>query len=216
MKTLHSLPLLVLFVAAPLHRAHAQAAQAEQLALDIEKLAQFKSILSDMKQGYQILTAGYNTVRSLAQGSFNLHSAYLNGLLAVSPAVKNYVRIADIISTQAAIVSEYKSATNQYKSAGLLKPTELNYIATVYGNLFDRSLDNLDELVSILTDNQLRMSDAERLAAIDGIDADMHSQLSFQRSFLGQTSLLAAQRQQAQQETKQLQPLYGTSNNYIP
>jgi hypothetical protein len=203
---------LLLLLTAPFHRAHAQAAQLEQLALDIEKLAQFKSILSDMKQGYQILTAGYNTVRSLAQGSFNLHSAYLNGLLAVSPAVKNYVRIADIISTQAALVSEYKSAANQFKSAGGLNPTELNYLATVYGNLFNRSLDDLDELITILTDGQLRMSDAERLAAIDGIDTDLHRQLSFQRSFLGQTSLLVAQRQQAQQETGQLQTLYGTSN----
>jgi len=184
--------------------ARAQAAQYEQLALDIEKLAQFESILSDMKKGYQILTKGYNTVRSLAQGSFNLHQAFLNGLLSVSPAVKNYVRVADIISTQASLVSEYKTALTQFKG------TNINYISGVYGNLFDRSLDNLDELVTILTDGQLRMSDAERLAAIDGIDADMHSQLSFQRSFLSQSSLLVAQRQQASQETRQLQSLYGT------
>jgi hypothetical protein len=212
MKKFSFLPIFIFLATAPVHRAHAQAAQLEQLALDIEKLAQFKSILSDMKQGYQILTAGYNTVRSLAQGSFNLHSAYLNGLLAVSPAVKNYVRIADIISTQVALVSEYKTAIGKFKTAGGLNPTELNYIANVYGNLFGRSLDNLDELITVLTDNQLRMSDAERLAAIDGIDANLHSQLSFQRSFLGQTSLLVAQRQQAQQEAGQLQSLYGTSN----
>jgi len=190
--------------------ARAQAAQYEQLALDIEKLAQFESILSDMKKGYQILTKGYNTVRSLAQGSFNLHQAFLNGLLSVSPAVKNYVRVADIISTQASLVSEYKTALTQFKGTNTLNPTEINYISGVYGNLFDRSLDNLDELVTILTDGQLRMSDAERLAAIDGIDADMHSQLSFQRSFLSQSSLLVAQRQQASQETRQLQSLYGT------
>jgi hypothetical protein len=212
MKILIIQAVVFLLVSIPFHRAHAQAAQLEQLALDIEKLAQFKSILTDMKQGYQILTAGYNTVRSLAQGSFNLHSSYLNGLLAVSPAVKNYVRIADIISTQAALVAEYKTAAAQFKDAGLLNLTELNYIATVYGNLFDRSLDNLDELITILTDGQLRMSDAERLAAINGIDAELHSQLNFQRSFLGQTSLLVAQRQQALQEAGQLQSLYGTSN----
>lgn len=211
MKKLLILPLLFL-LSASFGRAHAQAAQLEQLALDIEKLIQFKSILSDMKQGYQILTTGYNTVRSLAQGSFNLHSAYLNGLLAVSAAVKNYVRIADILSTQAALVSEYKTAAGQFKSTGALNSTELNYIAAVYGNLFDRSLDDLDALVTILTDGQLRMSDAERLAAIDGIDADVHHQISFQRGFLGQTSLLVAQRQQAQEETGQLQTLYGTSN----
>ena len=138
MKLLLLQTVIFLLASIPFHRAQARAAQLEQLALDIEKLAQFKSILSDMKQGYQILTTGYNTVRSLAQGSFNLHSAYLNGLLAVSPAVKNYVRIVDIISTQAALVTEYQTAANQFKSAGWLHPTELNYVAAVYGNLFDR------------------------------------------------------------------------------
>lgn len=213
MKKFLLIPILVLAMLLPDHRAHAQVAQLEQLALDIAKLAQFKSILSDMYKGYQILSGGYNTVKDLAHGSFNIHQAFLNGLLAVSPAVKNYVRIADIISTQAALISEYKTALSQMKGTGTLSAGELNYIAGVYGNLFDRSLDNLDELVTILTDGQLRMSDAERFAAIDGIDADMHSKLSFQRDFLGQTSILVAQRQQALQETQRLQALYGSSNN---
>jgi len=213
MKKCLLIPILLLAMLLPGRRAQAQVAQLEQLALDIAKLAQFKSILSDMYKGYQILSGGYNTVKDLAHGSFNIHSAFLNGLLAVSPAVKNYVRIADIISTQAALVSEYKTYLSQIKGANALNPSELNYIAGVYGNLFDRSLDNLDELVTILTDGQLRMSDAERLAAIDQLDEDMHSKLSFQRDFLSQTSLLVAQRQQAIQETGRLQALYGTQNN---
>lgn len=213
MKKLLFLPLLFLLVTLPSKRACCQAAQLEQLALDIEKLAQFKSILSDMKKGYQILTNGYNTVRGLAQGSFNLHQTFLNSLLTVSPIIKNYVRIADIISTQAAIVSEYKQALAQFKSAGMLSPSELNYVAGVYGNIFDQSMDNLDVLVSILTDGQLRMSDAERLSSIDAIDADMHNQLSFQRSFLGRARVLVAQRQQATQESQHLQSLYSTPND---
>ena len=213
MKKFFFLPLVFLIITFVPHRACCQAALLEQLALDIEKLAQFKSILTDMKKGYQILTNGYNTVRNLAQGSFNLHQAFLNSLLTVSPTIKNYVRIADIISTQAAIVSEYKQAINQFKSSGMLNPSDLSYLAGVYGNLFDHSLDNLDVLVSILTDGELRMSDAERLASIDAIDVDMHSQLNFQRSFLGRTGVLVAQRQQATQESQHLQSLYSTPND---
>jgi hypothetical protein len=213
MKKLLFLPLLFLLITLPSQRACCQAAQLEQLALDIEKLAQFKSILSDMKKGYQILTTGYNTVRGLAQGSFNLHQAFLNSLLTVSPAVKNYVRIADIISTQATIISEYKQALAQFNSSGAVSPSELNYIADVYGNIFDQSMDNLDVLVSILTDGQLRMSDAERVSSIDAIDADMHNQLSFQRSFLGRTTVLLAQRQLATQESQHLRSLFSTPND---
>ena len=213
MKKFLFLPLIFLLITLPSHHAFCQAAQLEQLALDIEKLAEFKSILADMKKGYEILTNGYNTVRNLAQGSFNLHQAFLNGLLTVSPTIKNYGRIADIISTQAAIISEYKQALSKFKSSRMLDPSEVNYIAGVYDNLFNHSLDNIDVLVSILTDGQLRMSDAERLSSIDAIDADMHSQLSFQRAFLGRTGVLVAQRQQATQESQHLKSLYSTSND---
>ncbi len=189
--------------------AKAQVEELEQLALDVEKLAQMKSILTEMYKGYQILTGGYNTIKSLAEGNFNLHSTYLTGLLEVSPAVKNYVRVADIISAQATLLSEYKAALNSWKSTGSFSASELNYFSQVYSNLVSRSLDNLDELVMVLTSNQLRANDAERLAAIDHIYNDMQDKLAFLRAFNGKTGALAAQRQHDQQQNHLLQSLYG-------
>ena len=191
------------------HRADAQVQQLEQLALDIEKLAQMKSILTDMYKGYQILSGGYNTIKSLAEGNFNLHSAYLNGLLQVSPAVKNYVRVADIISSQATLVSEYKAARKAFSGSGVFSPTEINYLTGVYSNLFNRSLDNLDELVMVLTDSKLRASDAERLSAIDHIYNDMQDKLAFLRMFNGKAGILATQRSHDQHEINTLKSLYG-------
>ena len=205
-----SLSLLLFFLSMlPTHRADAQVQQLEQLALDIEKLAQMKSILSEMYKGYEILTGGYNTIKSIAEGNFNLHSAYLNGLLSVSPAVKNYVRVADIISSEATLVSEYKAALKGFSGSGLFSPTELNYFSTVFSNLFNQSLNNMDELVMILTNSELRASDAERLNAIDHIYNDMQDKLSFLRMFNGQAGVLASQRQHDLQSNNILKSLYG-------
>jgi len=190
---------------------HAQVQEAEQLALDIEKLAQMKSILTEMYDGYKILTSGYNTVKSLAQGNFNLHQDFLNGLLSVSPAVKKYGKVADIITAQGTLVTEYKAAFNNFKKAQVFSSDELNYINTIFGNLFDRSVDNLDELVSIITDSKLRMSDAERLTAIDHLYDDMNDKISFLRSFSSRTGMLAGQRQKALQDNTTIQSLYGTN-----
>ena len=43
-----------------------------------------------------------DTIRSkiFLQGNFNLHKAFLDGLMMVSPAVKKYKRVADIITLQ--------------------------------------------------------------------------------------------------------------------
>jgi hypothetical protein len=53
--------------------AAAQSAEVQQLLLNVEKLAQLKKILSNMKTGYQIVSGGYNTIKDISKGNFNLH-----------------------------------------------------------------------------------------------------------------------------------------------
>jgi hypothetical protein len=190
-------------------KAFAQAQDIEQLTLDIEKLAQFKQILSDMKKGYDVISSGYSTITSISQGTFNLHQGFLNGLLAVSPPLRAYSRVAQIISYQETLLSEYKSAYSNFKSSGRFTPEEISYMGTVYKNLFNQSVNNLSALTMVMTNSQLRMSDDERLRQIDGIDKDMQDKLSFLRSFNSRAAAIDAQRARQQQDSKRLQQLYG-------
>lgn len=201
--------LLSVFLAAmPFQRSQAQYQELVELALDIEKLAQFKAILKDMYNGYEILVKGYNTVKDLSQGSFSLHKVFLDGLLSVSPVVKQYGRIADIIRAEKYILSAYTSAMGQFKASGLFNPAELDYLQSVYANLFNGSLKNLDALLMVMTDNELRMSDAERISAIDDINKDIQEKTSFLKAFTNRTNLLSAQRRRSVQETNTLKLLY--------
>jgi K+-sensing histidine kinase KdpD len=115
-------------VGATANKAKAQGQDLQQLILDIEKLTQFKAILSDMQQGYSILTQGYQQVKDLSQGNFNLHSVFLNGLLQVNPEVARYARVADIIADEVSILSEYKKAYRQFQSSGYFNTNELDYL----------------------------------------------------------------------------------------
>ncbi|MET4546287.1 hypothetical protein ABIE26_003614 [Pedobacter africanus] len=173
----------------------AQSTEIQQLLLNVEKLSQLKNILADMKKGYTIISSGYNSVKNIAKGNFSLHDVFLNGLWLVSPQVKKYYKIADIISAQAALVSEYKSAFKRFGSSGNFNPSELSYLSKVYKKLFDESLDNLDQLAMVITANKLRMSDDERMQAIDHIEADTQDKLIFLRSFNREASMLSIQRQ---------------------
>src|SRR5450432_509297 len=131
-------------------RASAQVQELEQLALNIEKLAQFKQILSDLKKAYEILYGGYNTIKNISQGNFNLHQAFLDGLLKVSPTVQKYKRIGDIISLQMRLIKEYKSAYSRFKNNNWFTPDEIDYIGKVYSKLFNQSLNNLGALVNVI------------------------------------------------------------------
>ena len=189
------LVLIVLFFNVILSsRTFAQAQELEQLSLDITKLLQFRQILSDMKEGYEILTKGYGTVRELSQGNFDLHQTFLNGLLQVSPTVQKYERIAQIIQLQVQLLQEYTSAQKRFAASGLLQADELDYIGRVYQQLLTRSLHNVADLGTVLTAGQLRMSDDQRLAAIDRIYTDQQDQHTFLKSFNNKNDVLLVQR----------------------
>ena len=202
---------LVLLLSGITINANAQASTAQdvqQLALDLEKLTQFKAILSDMQTGYTILTQGYGEVKDISEGNFNLHSAFLNSLMAISPEVRKYGRIADIIANQASIVSEYKEAWQQANASGHFSAQELVYMNSVFSGLLTQSINNLTNLTNVITAGTLRMSDAERLQAIDHIYSDTQNKLVFLRHFDSEVAILSLQRQKAQNDIQTLKNLY--------
>lgn len=191
------------------NRCFAQSQETQQLLLNVEKLSQLKNILSDMKRGYTIISNGYNSVKNIAQGNFSLHEVFLDGLMLVNPEIKKYRRVADIISYQKQIITEYKSAFSRFKASDNFSTGEIDYLGKVYKQLFDQSMDNLDELATVITSSKLRMSDDERLAAIDRIFSDTENKLLFLRSFNKEASILNLQRKREKANLKTAQELFG-------
>jgi DNA repair ATPase RecN len=207
--------LLLLFLvlsAGATAKVSAQAEEIEQLLLNVEKLAQLKQILSDLKKGYEIINTGYATIKDISQGNFNLHKAFLDGLMEVSPSIRKYRKVADIINFQIQIVKEYKHAYGRFRQDGNFAPDEIEYLRSVYANLFNQSLKNLDALATVITANKLRMSDDERIKAIDDIFDSMLDKLSFVRHFNNNTIILAIQRARDKNDVATIEKIYGINN----
>jgi len=187
---------------------HGQTQEATQLLLNYEKLKALEEILDNMYKGYKILDNGYNTIRNIAQGNYSLHQVFLDGLFAVNPSVRNYKRIAYIINYQQILVKEYKQAFNRFRNDPNFSADELRYIESVYGHLFNSSLRNLEELTMIITASKLRMSDDERMQAIDRIYFSMEAKLSFLRYFNSSTHVLAIHRARDHHDVNTLEKLY--------
>lgn len=200
--------LLLLVAGAKIQLASAQAAEIQQLALNLEKLAQLKSILSDLKRGYEIVSKGYGTIKNITEGNFNVHQTFLDGLLAVNPKLRRYSKVPAIISGQVRILSEYKDAWRQLKAGGRLTDKELEYMLRVYSNLLERSLKNLDELTMVLTAGELRMADDERIRAIDRLYNDMNEKTAFLRAFNKRAFAIDGQRRIYLRENQSLRSLY--------
>lgn len=141
----------------------------QQVILDIAKYQAMLQNLKQMYKGYEIVSKGYNAVKSVSQGNFKLQDAFINGLLNISPSVAKYPKIAAIVKAEAALIAETRAAAKRYKSSGNFSSAEISAMMDMFDQLSKRSIQRLDELAIVITANKLRMSDAERLAAIDRI-----------------------------------------------
>src|SRR5580658_5573750 len=203
---------LILFATTTTTHPQSLADDIRQLSLDYQTLKEEKTILTDMYTAYAIIHQGYDQIKSIAHGNFTLHQTFLNSLLAVSPAVRNYYKVANIINNEAELVKEYQSAQHYFQSTGHFTVNDLTYFNDLYANLLSRSLTNLDELTMVMTADELRMSDSKRLTAIDRIDDSMTAQLTTLRTFNNANAIIDGQRSILTNDIHSLQNLYGITH----
>jgi preprotein translocase subunit YajC len=181
-----------------------QSAEVKQLLLNVEKLKQFKNILEDMKKGYTIIDQGYGTIKKISEGNFSLHETFLDNLLKVSPTVKKYYRVNEIIHLQIRIAKTSSFALKQFSSKKGWSLEDFNYLQSVLKRIGKSSLQNLDDLTMVLSANQLRMNDDERLKEIDRIYSDILDKTQFLDSFLQQQQMIFYHKEM---ELKQIEAL---------
>ena len=192
--------------------AKGQSFEAQQLLLDWQKLSQQKELLNDLYKGYEILSAGYIAIRDISKGSFDLHKAFLDRLLAVSSTVRNYKRVAEIITLQERIVSFYKTAWARFRQDPHFSPDEVQLMGNTYSSLLNETLKNLETLTTVLTDGALRASDGERLRRIDGIHSDMQVHWMTVQSLNNQAAMLSLARAADEKDEAAVKQWYGLTN----
>lgn len=211
MKKIQKLLCLVMFgilIDTAAVRAQSISDNIQMLVLDYEKLAGLKKVLQNMYNGYKVVSKGYNSVKAVSQGNYSLQQGFIDGLMLVSPTVRKYPKVARIIEDQATIISEYKNALSAFRANGKFTAEELSYMSSVFSNLFDGCMQNLQALTMVTTDNSVRMNDHDRLQLIDGLYTDTQEQLGFLRSFNNKAKSLAIQRSGREVQQQQLKQLY--------
>ena len=186
-----------------------QSVEMKQLMLNIEKLAAMKAQYQTMVNGYRTLENGYRQVSDLAKGNFLLHQDYLDGLLAVSPAVRQNGRIQSILQRHAKMVDHYHFTIQQLRTGSQLKANEFQQLKTSMQELIQVSSQSIDEMIDVLTPGKMRMNDEERISIINRLDCE-GIRLSEQLGVIAERyRSLYERRKQKQQELKRMKSLYG-------
>jgi flavodoxin len=169
----------------------------------LEQIAALQSFMATAEKGYKIVSEGIHSISAIKNGEFNLHTVFFGSLEAVNPVVKNTAMVANIIADQIAIVNAFKHISQQN-----LNPNELAYIETVVGTVIAKSKEDLDAILAVLTDQQLKLTDDERMKRLAAVDAGMRDKLQFAQFFSNAANLLSIQKQKDQMDARTIQNIY--------
>lgn len=167
---------------------------ATQIKYSLLNIAKLQLYLSWVKKGINIVDKGLTLIGDIKDGDLNLHTLFFDSHKRVSPEVKKYFRIAEIIRMQAGIVSNYKKALNQFDDFETFNEDEIKYLHKVMDNLIDLLAADIGNLTTILTDGKFEMTDDERVKNIDALYAAVSEKYNFFSGFTNDVKAYGSQR----------------------
>ena len=137
-----------------------------------------------------------------------LYQQYYQELTEVKSIITYYQRIRDITEQQSRLIEEYHRFRELFQSHGYFSDEELEYMEKVYQGILAESLDNIEQLFTILESFTTQMSDAQRLELINAAADRRAANYSDLMLFNRQNALLSLQRSKTKAEVQQMQRRY--------
>lgn len=138
-----------------------------------------------------------------------LYAGYYQELNKVRSLIADYDAVKNVISKQKQLVNEYQQASALFKRDAHFSTAELGYMGNIYNGILQESLQNLDQLLLVVTDLSTQMDDAERLQKIGQAARAMQTNLDHLRQFNRQNAGLSLLRAKDAQDRQQVKLLYG-------
>jgi hypothetical protein len=129
---------------------------------------------------------------------------WYDGLESISSAVRNYRRVQNIFTKQTGIISQYANAIMVLRSSPYIKPQDLADMTTIYGKMMAESTNTISDLQTIVSPAMLKMTDAERMKFIDGLDAKITEQAALVNYFTERNLMIARTAKQNAQDVSAL------------
>jgi hypothetical protein len=151
----------------------------------------------------QVLTKGFTEKNML------LAKDWYDGLLAISNTIKTYRRVQHIFERQTAIITIYSNYIGRFKADPNLDPAQVAGMVRGYTLLIQESATYLDDLSAIVSPAKSKMTDAERMELIDGLDDKVTHQYDLVNYFTRRNMAISAQQGADAREAATLKQLYG-------
>ena len=170
------------------------------LRYSAEQIAALRTYASALRKGYNIVREGLHTIDRIKKEDFMQHLAYISGLSAVNPQVKNNMKAASLMSLEEDLVQSERQFVRWIKEATFLSSEEKVYGQQVSQQLVKAGYTIGEEFRKVSTDGTFAMDDASRLQRIELLHAQFTRIYHLFRELAGSFHSLEMMRGQGQKE----------------
>jgi hypothetical protein len=148
-------------------------------------------------------------ISSWVQQERDLYAEYYNELWTVKHVISGYDKVKLVVSLQAKIASEWQAAYALFQQDKHFTASELSWMYNVYSGILGKSVQNLDQLLMVLTAATAEMTDDARMKIIDDAAAAMQKNYNDLKQFHAQNIQLSLQRGIQANDVETVRKLYG-------
>ncbi|WP_159477707.1 hypothetical protein [Dyadobacter sp. 3J3] len=175
----------------------------------IEQIAQLKVYLELTKKGYKIAKEGLTTISDIKRSEFKMHKNRFDSLLIVNPNIGSYGRLKQITDLHGKINNVCEKMPAALAEAGVFDQDQLAYFERVLAVLYQDCQHILGNLFLVIRNNNVAMTDDERILRIELCFRQMQDNYSFARSFEQSIKVSAEQVNIERTEIKNSRALHG-------
>ena len=150
-----------------------------------------------------------NDISSWLSQEKGLYQEYYGELAQIKGVISDYERIKQIIQKQTDLVSSYKTAYGLLQQDKHFSSQEVSHMYSVYSGIIQQSVDNLNEIILVLTSLATTMTDAQRWRIIDGAADKIDKNYSDLQRFTQANELVSLQRAKDVNDMDEVKLLYG-------
>ncbi|MET0636121.1 MAG: hypothetical protein ABWZ25_08825 [Chitinophagaceae bacterium] len=171
-----------------------------QLKYLLNQIASLRVHVQHVQEGYRILDRGLEAIGSIKRSDFNLHEQFFAELTTVNPVIRNHSAVGKILYYQTMSMKHYKKDIRRIRASSEFSTGELQHIDVLYGRLLESSDDCLNNLIDVVTDQSLTLSDDERLKRLVKLERIAEETCNMIRVFGQENLVLVLNRKQEQRE----------------
>ncbi|OJV52278.1 MAG: hypothetical protein BGO31_05460 [Bacteroidetes bacterium 43-16] len=175
----------------------------------LQQIAALRTYSGYLKKGYDVVKDGSGLIKELTGGEFNLHKDYFESLKNVNPALLKNKKVETMLSLQQWMGKSRRRSRENATTANYFSTGEIQSLRKVLEGLEQDCDDRLEELLLVISDGKLEMSDEQRIKRIDNLYKTMQHLYGLHRKTESTISTLKQHREREIRELELLRKMQG-------